>query len=199
MLCERRCVVGEGGSGACGVVHNVGGELYTVAYGLLSALEPRPAEIKPFYHYAVGSSLTTASTWGCNFPCPWYQNWRLSRNVVLGGRYVSPEKLAPLPGRIGDVGVNFSFNEPTMLLEYAVDVGRLGARITYNTNGYMTEKALDALVEAGLEAANVDVKGDDHVYRRVLGARFDVVWRNIERMKKVGVHVELTILVVPGG
>ncbi len=198
LMCERRCIIKDGGAGACGLVYNFGGELYTVAYGLLTAAESRPAEIKPFHHYALGSSLTTISTWGCNFPCPWCQNWHLSKRVEIEGFYIDPRALAELSKAVGDVGVNVSFNEPTMLLDYAANVGRAGAKLSYNTNGYMTMKALDVLIKAGLEAANVDIKGDERTYRRFFGARFDVVWRNVRLLMKAGVHLELTVLVIPG-
>ncbi|MEM1515835.1 MAG: pyruvate formate lyase-activating protein, partial [Candidatus Bathyarchaeia archaeon] len=86
ILCERRCIIPPGESGFCKTRLNIEGKLYTVVYGALSAIESRPIEIKPFFHYWPvvfhywpGSTALTFSTWSCNFSCPWCQNWTLSK------------------------------------------------------------------------------------------------------------------------
>ena len=75
-LCERKCLISPGQKGFCKTRLNVDGKLYTLVYGDLSALESRPIEIKPFFHYWPGSTALTFSTWSCNFNCIWCQNQR---------------------------------------------------------------------------------------------------------------------------
>ena len=203
LLCERRCVVEEGGRGLCGTRVNVGGSLYTLTYGNLSAIESRPIEIKPFFHFWPGSTSLTFSSWSCNFLCPWCQNWHLSKVEPDPARaaYVPPEKVVELAAR-RDEGVCVSFNEPTLLFEYSLDVFRLakerGLYCTYVSNGYMSLEALRMLRESGLDGLKIDVKGGEEEYRRYNRASADVVWRNAREAKKMGIHVEIVYLVVTG-
>ncbi len=98
-------------------------------------------------------------------------------------------------------GTSLSFNEPTLMFEYAIDLfplaKRKGLKNTFVSNGYMTLKALQMLKEAGLDAINFDVKGDKQAVREYCQADVDVVWRNIKEAKKLGLHVEVTNLIVP--
>ena len=98
-------------------------------------------------------------------------------------------------------GTSISFNEPTLMLEYSLDVFRLakdrGYYNTYVTNGYMTPEALSLLIENGLGAMNVDVKGCRETVREYCGADVDYVWDNIHEAKKRGIHIEVTTLVIP--
>ncbi len=203
-LCERRCLIGDGGRGFCGVRVNRDGTLYTLTYGNLSAVESRPIEIKPFFHFWPGSTALTFSSWGCNFRCPWCQNWHLSRTLPDEARGLSipPGELVELAVRQGDEGICVSFNEPTLLFEYSVEAfeeaRRRGLYSTYVSNGYMTLEALKALREAGLDGLKVDVKGGEAEYKRFNNARADVVWRNAREAKAMGVHVEVVYLVVTG-
>lgn len=111
-LCHRSCKLKTNAVGACGVKFELNGRLYTTTYGLLSAVESRPMEIKPMYHFYPGTSALTISTWGCNFPCAWCQNWRLSKFARSSGRFVEPTTLVKWAVENGDSGVNISFNEP---------------------------------------------------------------------------------------
>jgi pyruvate formate lyase activating enzyme len=203
-VCERRCEVEEGGTGFCGTRVNRGGEMYTLIYGDVSSLSANPIEKKPFYHFWPGSTALTAGSWGCNFTCPWCQNWTLSKTRPSPERahHLSPEGFVRLTLREGCRGTSLSFNEPTLMAEWALDVFRLARRRgLYNTfvsNGYMTEEVLRALAEAGLDAINVDVKGDGEAVRRHCGADVEKVWRNVALARRLGLHVEVVNLVVPG-
>ncbi len=102
----------------------------------------------------------------------------------------------------GCQSISFSFNEPTLQTEYALDVMKLageeGLTTNYVTNGYMSEEALSALIDEGLDAMSVDVKGCEEAVKRYCGADVEVVWRNIEKAYSRGVHVEVVNLVIPG-
>ena len=201
-LCHRRCVLAPGSLGACGMRFNLEGKLYTAAYGLLTAAESRPMEIKPLYHFYPGTSALTISTWGCNFPCAWCQNWHLSKVASPAGECVPPGRVVEWAVENGDSGVNVSFNEPTLLAEYAEDLFRLargwGLHASINTNGYLTEDAVRRLAEAGIEGMNVDIKGGRETYRRWLAADLDKLLATARYAKSLGIHLEFTYLVIPG-
>jgi pyruvate formate lyase activating enzyme len=143
------------------------------------------------------------SSSGCDhLGCPWCQNWHISKRRPSGGRFMAPEAFVRQAQERGCQGTSISFNEPTLSLEWSLDVFPLareaGLYNTFVTNGYMTERALELLIEAGLDGMNVDVKGDAAAVRRYCKADVDVVWRNCRLASQSGVWVEITTLVIPG-
>ncbi len=130
--------------------------------------------------------------------CHRCQNWGLGKG---GGRYMSPEDFVAETIKRGCQGTSISFNEPTLSLEWSLDIFPLarekGLYNTYVTNGYMTEKALDLLIGAGLEAMNVDIKGNAEAVKKHCGADVEKVWRTCRRAVEAGVWVEITTLVIP--
>jgi pyruvate formate lyase activating enzyme len=205
-LCERRCKIAEGKAGFCRTRRNVGGKLYTLVYGDISAVESRPIEIKPFFHYWPGSTALTFSTWSCNFDCVWCQNPHLSKVAPEPTKavYYSPEKIVKLALAYRDAGLCASFQEPTLLTEWAIMVFSLGKSrgiryCCYVSNGYMTFEALKALWEAGMDGLKIDVKGNQETYIKYCGgADVEKVWRNARDAKRLGLHVEIVNLVVSG-
>jgi pyruvate formate lyase activating enzyme len=201
LTCERRCLIPEGERGWCRTREVRHGTLYTLTNGAMSSLSVNPIEKKPLYHFYPGSVALTAGSWSCNFACPWCQNWRISKSPPPGGEFISPEDFVQRAGRRGCHGTSISFNEPTLSLEWSLDVFRLaraqGLYNTYVTNGYMTPEALRLLVEAGLDAMNVDVKGDAAAVRRYCGADVARVWGNCEAALEASVWLEVTTLLIP--
>lgn len=204
-LCERRCVIASGTRGFCKTRMNIGGRLFTLVYGNLSAIESRPIEIKPFYHYWPGSTALTFSTWSCNFTCPWCQNYHLSRRVPEPeiDSFTSPSHIIDLATLRGDDGVCASFQEPTLLTDWAIDTFSMarahGLYSCYVSNGYITLEALELLRNAGMSAIKIDVKGDMEVYDKYCGCASDkFVWRNISHATNSGLHVEVVNLLVTG-
>jgi pyruvate formate lyase activating enzyme len=173
-----------------------------LTFGAVSSLSCNPIEKKPFYHFYPGSVALTAGSWSCNLDCPWCQNWHISKQAPSGGEFIPPEEFVARAQQFGCQGTSISFNEPTLSLEWALEVFPLaheaGLYNTFVTNGYMTEMALDLLVDAGLDGMNVDVKGDARAVQKHCGADVEVVWRNCRLARKLGVWVEVTTLVVPG-
>ncbi len=203
-LCERRCKIAPGALGFCKTRKNIGGKLHTLVYGDISSISANPIEKKPFYHFWPGSVALTVGTYSCNFTCPWCQNWNISKsppNPKLAN-YLSPEEFVAQVLRERCHGTSISFNEPTLLFEYSLDVFKLakerGLYNTYVTNGYMTLETLRMLHDAGLDAMCMDVKGDVATVRKYCGADVEVVWRNVHKAKKFGMHVEVVNLVIPG-
>lgn len=188
--------------GMCGARYNHGGTLYVLTYGNISSLSNNPMAKKPFNNFFPDEYALTIGSWGCNFVCPWCQNWEISKRIALTCDYLDPLTFISLLSKYGSTGTSFSFNEPSVtLFEYSLDVmpiaKRKGYFNTYVTNGYMTIEALDMLIKKGLNAANVDIKGCKGVIDRWIGADPEIVWRNARYMKEKNVHVEITTLIIP--
>jgi pyruvate formate lyase activating enzyme len=115
---------------------------------------------------------------------------------------VSPERFVELVKKFKCQSTSVSFNEPTLLFEWSLDVFKLakqkGYYNTFVTNGYMTFKALRMLYDAGLDALCIDVKGDAEAVRKYCGTNVELVWRNIREAKQLGMHVEVVNLIIPG-
>ncbi len=202
LACERKCVIGEGMRGFCWNRVNREGKLYVETYGLLSAVESRPIEIKPLFHYWPGSTALTFSGWGCSFRCPWCQNHHLSwsRPRPEQSIYMEPWELAELAKKLGDEGICASFNEPSIHFEYVLDATiearKRGLYSTMVTNGYMSLRAVEELVQAGMDGFSIDIKGCPRTYQRFLSANPEYVLRNARRIIDMGGHVEMVYLIV---
>ncbi len=204
LTCERRCRLVDGGTGWCRTRRNIGGVLHTLIYGAVSSVSANPIEKKPLYHFHPRTDALTCGSWGCNFGCPWCQNWEISKELPpANGPFTSPAAFVEEAIRLGCHGTSISFNEPTLSLEWSLEVFRLArARDLYNTfvsNGYMTPEALRLLVEAGLDGMNVDVKGGTAAVRRhCKGINVETVWNTCRLARECGVHLEVTTLLIPG-
>jgi pyruvate formate lyase activating enzyme len=202
--CHRQCVIGEGKTGWCRTRMVRGGRLYTLTYGRVSSLASNPIEKKPLYHFYPGSHALTAGSWSCNFTCPWCQNWHLSKSASGSDRFMTPAAFVEETLRCHCQGTSISFNEPTLSLEWSLEVFRTARNAkpplynTFVTNGYMTSDALKLLAEAGLDALNIDIKGDAATCQRYCQADVAQVWENCKLARQLGLHLEITTLVIPG-
>ncbi len=199
-------MIDPGRKGFCKTRLNVDGVLLTLVYGDLSALESRPIEIKPFFHFWPGSTALTFSTWSCNFNCPWCQNHRMSKtepNPPASSHFFSQEQVLSVALHNEDQGLCASFQEPTLLTEWALPLFEQGRQkglySCYVSNGYLTLEALKLLRQAGMDGLRIDVKGDQDACKKFCGG-IDVekVWRNARDAKKMGFHVEIVNLLIPG-
>jgi pyruvate formate lyase activating enzyme len=203
-ICERSCIISPNKLGFCKTRRNLNGNLFTLQYGLSSGISANPMEKKPFYHFWPGSYALTIGSWSCNSECPWCQNYHISKfpPEPAKSEYIAPEKFVELMKEYRCQSTSISFNEPTLSLEWSLDVFRLvrkqGFCNTFVTNGYMTLEALRMLHDAGLDALCIDVKGDAQGVMKYCGLDVEVVWRNIREAKKLGMHVEVVNLVIPG-
>ena len=201
--CERRCIVSPAGFGFCKTRQNIEGELYTLQYGLSSGISANPIEKKPFYHFWPGSLSLTIGSWSCNFLCPWCQNNFISKVPPdpIRSEYLSPKRFVELVKEYRCQSTSISFNEPTLLFEWSLDMFGLakkeGYPNTFVTNGYMTLGALQMLHDAGMDAMCIDVKGDAAAVRKYCGGDIEVVWRNVREARRLGMHVEVVNLVIP--
>jgi pyruvate formate lyase activating enzyme len=200
-LCPRHCVIREGGAGFCGHRANDGGQLIAARYGRVAAAAVDPIEKKPLYHFHPGSTIFSIGANGCNLACKFCQNWHLSTGKARD-EYVPPEEIAARATGRGSIGVAFTYNEPTVWFEYIRDCAALlrprGLKVVLVTNGYLEAEPWDELCRA-VDAANIDVKGDDRFYRALTGGKLAPIRRNVEAAHRAGVHVECTNLLVTDG
>ena len=195
-----------GSVGKCGVRENRGGKLWSLVYGKLIADHIDPVEKKPLFHFLPGTSSYSIATAGCNFECRFCQNADISQSPrIYGGVYgrsVSAEEIVDRAQKEGCSSISYTYTEPTIFMEYALDAAilakRRGLENIFVTNGYMTEEALDAAAPF-LGAANVDLKSfSDEFYSEYCGARLKPVLKNLEKIKRKGIWLEVTTLVIPG-
>ena len=202
LTCERRCEIDVGGYGWCRTRRNRDGQLETLIYGAVSSLSANFIEKKPLYHFHPGTCALTSGSLSCNFDCPWCQNASISKVASGALRFLSPEDFVRQAVALGCQGTSVSLNEPTLSLEWSLDLFRVarerGLYNTYVTNGYMTPEALSLLAKAGLDAMNVDVKGDARAVQRYCRADVEKVWRTCRLAVQAGVWLEITTLLVPG-
>jgi pyruvate formate lyase activating enzyme len=205
-VCAHRCLVRPGRHGVCGVRENRGGTLWCDAYGEVAAAGLDPIEKKPLFHVEPGSLAYSISTTGCPFHCVFCQNWEIAQAPRLGidvpVRRMAPDRIVQEALHAGARSIAYTYVEPTVFLEYALDTGRFarraGLRNLFITDGYATPEAV-GLLAGVLDAANVDLKSfDDAFYRRLCGARLAHVLEAIEAYRRAGVWLELTTLVIPG-
>ncbi len=208
-LCSHRCSINDSKYGFCGARQNIDGELFSLVYGELVAANADPIEKKPLYHFLPGTQAYSIATPGCNFRCSFCQNWQISqirkdKETAISGlaeRYMEPEKIVQNALNFGCKSIAFTYTEPTIFFEYAFDVAKLakkqGLYNSFVTNGYMTLEALEK-INPYLDAANVDLKSfSDSFYKKICKSSLEPVLESIKNMKKLGIWVEVTTLVVP--
>lgn len=205
-LCAHRCEIRPDSSGICRVRENRDGKLYTLVYGNLIAQNADPIEKKPLYHFMPGSRAYSIATPGCNFRCGWCQNWQISqlpREMHLPpNERVAPAEVVTQAVKSGCRTIAYTYTEPTIFFEYALDVSRLaknqGLKNIFVTNGFMTPEMIN-LYHPLLDAANVDIKAfKDETYRTLMGGRLAPVLESCRMLKSLGIWLEITTLIVPG-
>jgi pyruvate formate lyase activating enzyme len=205
-LCAHRCRIQPGKRGRCRVRENRAGTLVSLVYGRPVSLAVDPIEKKPLFNFHPGSSVFSIATVGCNLSCSFCQNWTLSQASPESARAreLPAAAVAAMVEEEGCGGIAYTYNEPTVFVEYALDIARLvrgqGRYNVFVTNGYMTEEAVRALAPF-VDAANVDVKSISQAfYRERCGAPKapEAVLAAIREMRRHKMHVEVTNLLIPG-
>ena len=207
VLCSHRCRIKEGGRGICRVREEAGGRLYSLVYGMAISANVDPIEKKPLFHVLPGTQSYSIATIGCNFRCDFCQNWQISqaaRGDAAGipGRYIAPETIVANAVKSDCASIAYTYTEPTIFFEYAYDCARLGQERglmnVFVTNGFQTAETVQKMAGV-IDAANVDLKSyRDDFYRTRCGARVQPVLDTIQEMRKSGIFVEVTTLVIPG-
>ncbi len=204
-LCPRECRLHDGQRGFCFVRANEGGRLVLTTYGRSSGFCIDPIEKKPLAHFHPGTSVLSFGTAGCNLGCRFCQNWDISKSREMDRLMDSagPDDIARAAAGLGCRSVAYTYNDPVIFTEYAVDVAAAcHARGLLNvavTAGYVQGAARRDFF-AAMDAANVDLKGfTEEFYARVTGARLQVVQDTLVHLvHDTDVWTEITTLLIPG-
>ncbi len=200
-LCPHRCSIPDGAVGLCGVRRNEGGRLLASSYGRVCVRSLDPIEKKPLFHFHPGTLVHSFGTFGCNLDCDNCQNYELVR-ACSGGASMTPLEAVNDTVEHGAQGIAFTFNEPVTWYEFVLDTcveaRSRGLYTVLNTNGYIQREPAEELFRY-VDAMNVDVKAfDERTYRSTCGGGLGPVLDTCLAARNVGVHVELTYLLIPG-
>jgi pyruvate formate lyase activating enzyme len=203
LLCAQECVLKNGERGRCRARLNQDGVLKSLVYGRPAAVHVDPIEKKPFYHFLPGANAFSLGTAGCPLSCRFCQNWEISqaRPEDIRASLYSPEEIVSLSARKRCPIIAFTYNEPTVFIEYLSDIARQGrkqhVKSVLVSCGFMNPLPLDEMCEV-LDAIKIDLKGfSPDFYRDVCRADLDPVLRSIKAISKKKVHLEIVNLVVP--
>ncbi len=204
-VCPRACRLHDGQRGLCFVRAREGDEIVLTTYGRSSGFCVDPIEKKPLNHFLPGSSVLSFGTAGCNLACRFCQNWDISksREIDTLADKASPETIAEAALALGCRSLAFTYNDPVIFLEYAIDVAdacrALGLKAVAVTAGYICDEPRREFYRH-MDAANVDLKAfTDRFYRKVCAAQLQPVLDTLEYLKhETDVWFEITNLLIPG-
>jgi len=204
-ICPRRCRLHDGQRGLCFVRAREGGRLVLTTYGRSSGYCIDPIEKKPLNHFLPGTPVLSFGTAGCNLACKFCQNWDISKSREFDtlADAASPETIARAAERLGCRSVAFTYNDPVIFHEYAIDVADAcrarGIKSVAVTAGYQCA-APRAEFYARMDAANVDLKAfTETFYKRICGGELQPVLETLEYLKReTKVWFEITTLLIPG-
>ena len=204
-VCPRACRMHDGQRGLCFVRGAEDGRVKLYSYGRSSGFCVDPIEKKPLNHFLPGSAVLSFGTAGCNLACKFCQNWDMSKSRemdTLADR-ASPAELAAAAERLGCASIAYTYNDPTVFMEYAIDVAAAarerGVRSVAVTAGYMCAEPRAEFFRH-MDAANIDLKGfTEDFYRKVCGAELGAVLDTLEYVhRETPVWLEVTTLLIPG-
>jgi pyruvate formate lyase activating enzyme len=219
-LCPHFCIIENNKKGFCGVRENKDGQLFSLVYGKPVAVNVDPVEKKPLFHFLPGTKTFSLGTTGCNLHCMFCQNWDISqcKNEDVPYISMSPEQVVNAAIQSGCESISYTYNEPTIFIEYVLDCARLakkqGLKNVIVSNGFINPEPLKDLLKV-IDAANIDVKAfNEKFYKEMAGARLKPVLEALKQMKgknsndgkdgksnnggKGKTCIELTNLIIPG-
>lgn len=204
-LCPRLCKLQEGQRGLCFVRANLGGRILLTTYGRSSGFCIDPIEKKPLNHFLPGTPILSFGTAGCNLSCKFCQNWDISKSREMDtlADNASPETIARAAAELGCRSVAYTYNDPTVFHEYALDVARAcrerGIKSVAVTSGYVCP-APRAEFYPWMDAANVDLKAfSEDFYHRLCGGHLQPVLDTLVYLQReTSVWFEITTLLIPG-
>lgn len=204
-LCPRFCHLHEGQRGLCFVRRRRGDEMVLTTYGRSSGFCIDPIEKKPLNHFLPGTPILSFGTAGCNLACKFCQNWDISKSREMDTLMdqALPDEIAQTAERFGSKSVAYTYNDPVIFHEYAIDVAAAcrerNIRNVAVTAGYITDEPRVEFFR-DMDAANVDLKAfTERFYKKICGGSLAPVLETLEYLvKETNVWVELTTLLIPG-
>lgn len=204
-VCPRACKLNEGQRGLCFVRGREADQIKLFSYGRSSGFCVDPVEKKPLNHFLPGTSVLSFGTAGCNLACKFCQNWDMSKSREMDRLMdlAMPETLAQTARALGCAGMAYTYNDPVVFMEYAMDAAdaghELGIQSIAVTAGYICEQPRHEFYQH-MDAANVDLKGfTEEFYRKICGGHLQPVLDTLLYLKhETKVWLEITTLLIPG-
>jgi pyruvate formate lyase activating enzyme len=204
-LCPRYCRIKEGKQGFCYVRENHNGAVVLNTYGRSSGFCIDPIEKKPLNHFLPGTPVFSFGTAGCNLACKFCQNWDISKSREMDtlADQASPEAIALTAHRLGCRSVAYTYNDPVIFHEYAIDVAKAckayDIKSVAVTAGYVCAEPREEFYRY-MDAANVDLKSfNEDFYHKLTGAHLEPVLDTLKYLiHDTEVWVEITTLLIPG-
>ena len=204
-VCPRECKLKEGQRGLCFVRANLNGEIVLLSYGRSSGFCIDPIEKKPLNHFLPGTPVLSFGTAGCNLACKYCQNWDMSKSREMDTLMdqASPEKLAETAEKYGCRSVAYTYNDPVIFMEYAIDTAKAcrekNIKSVAVTAGYISPEPRKEFFQY-MDAANIDLKAfTEDFYWKVTGGHLQPVLDTLEYVKhETACWLEITNLVIPG-
>lgn len=210
LACHHQCLIPNGETGLCGVRKNIGGEINLLAYGKAASIGIDPIEKKPLFHFLPGNPAFSLGTLGCNFCCDFCQNWQISQapeekiknDADDWGEDWPPEKIVDYCQARHIPIIAYTYNEPTVWAEYALDTMKLarqaGIKNVWVSNGFMSPETLDLIIPY-LDAVNIDLKSfSEDFYRKICRGHLEPIQENIRKIRQQGIWEEITTLIIAG-
>lgn len=205
MICPRNCKLNEGQSGFCHIRKNIGGNIVLTSYGYNTGLAIDPIEKKPLFHFLPSSKVLSFGTLGCNMGCAFCQNWRTTKSKGDSHKlnYTEPEKIAQLAIEYGCKSVAFTYNDPVIFFEYAIDTAKAcherGIKTVAVTAGYINPDPAKEFFKY-MDAVNVDLKSfNKEFYQKYCLANMEPILETIKYVKnETNCWMELTTLLIEG-
>ena len=200
-LCPHGCRIPDGGRGQCGVRENVAGKMELPYYGEISSIALDPIEKKPLYHYHPGKQILSVGFLGCNFHCPFCQNYGISQSTDQPTRRMLPDGVVARARAERSFAVAYTYNEPSIHFEFVTATAELARRASLRnvlvTNGHLEPNAATELLRR-MDAVNIDLKSyDARFYKQELGGNLEAVKRFTQIAAEL-CHVEVTTLLIAG-
>lgn len=198
-VCPRACELNLDQIGPCYNRINKDDKIVPHNYGMLSAIQLDKLKKKPFYHYKSDETYLSVGFGFCQMHCQWCQNFLISqKNDTTKLKYKSPDELVKIAVDKQAKGICFTYSEPTLQYEYIIEVASKltdGMDVALKTNGFISSEVLSNLCQH-VKAINVDLKGGEKEYDKI-GGRVEPVLRAIEQVYRSGVHLEVSIVIMP--
>ncbi len=205
--CNHKCILKKNSFGICGVRKNINGILYNLIYNKIISEAIDPIEKKPIYHFLPNSKTYSISCVGCNFKCPWCQNFEISQISKKGFLIGTPRKKEDIIKnalKYNCVSISYTYTEPAVWSEFIYEVSLIAKKNNLKniwvTNGYFSNECLNYFIKKNLiDAMNIDLKSfNKKTYNKYCGADLNKVISSIEEAYSKRIHIEITTLIIPG-
>jgi pyruvate formate lyase activating enzyme len=200
-LCPNYCLIDNHSFGICNVRKNIKGKLEALNYGKACTTSIDPIEKKPLYHFLPNTNTYSLATVGCNLKCFWCQNWEISQTSKILNKNLEPQQIINNALNSNCKSISYTYTEPTIFYEYVLDIARLAKQHKLMnvvvSNGYINKEPLEELYHY-IDVANIDLKGFTEIfYKEYCGAKLKPVLETLINIKNLGIHLEITYLIIP--